>query len=148
MPGANVKEEIEMTDREIEVGINVTLSDEDITDLMVTAIEGGIGYWACLDNASERYINAPEDESVAETAANILLNGGKVTFLDTDDHSTEWTLSMYKLMHGIYMFLKEGNGCGVLDYENGKVVIDLGQIDSERADMIMQYALFKKIIFG
>ena len=59
---------------EITVEVSVYLTDEDVADLMCTAIEGGIGYWACLDNTSEAFVNAPKEEPVSETSAKILLS--------------------------------------------------------------------------
>ena len=51
-------------------------TEEDITDIVITALEGGIGYWACLDNTGEEFENAPKEEAVSETTARILLNNG------------------------------------------------------------------------
>ena len=139
---------MEKAKREVKVSMNVNVSDEDIEDIVVTAIEGGIGYWACLDNSGERWIDTPKDESYAETATKILLEGDGVTFLDDEDHDTSWVLTLEKLMKGIEMYLNSDRGLGCLDGSNVSVVIDTCQIDAEAADMIVQYALFGELIYG
>ena len=58
--------------RDIKLMLTVRLTDEDIEDIVVTALEGGIGYWACLDNTGKEYEEAPEDEPVSITATKIL----------------------------------------------------------------------------
>ena len=132
-------------DSVIWVSVAVNISEEDIEDLMVTAIEGGIGYWACLDNRSETYMLAPEDESVAETAASILNKGGGVTFLDAEDHSVEWVLTKEKLLRGVQQFLEEDVNIA-LYIDDGE--LDMCMIDADHADTIIQYALFGEQVYG
>ena len=122
----------------------LTISSEDMTDIIVTALEGGIGYWAGLDNRPQRFAEAPEDEPVSETTAKILLEGGKVTFYDVEDPSERWDLDEEKLVKGIRMFLEtdEGSAC----IEDGK--LDPCYVDSSAADTIIQYALFDELVYG
>lgn len=40
---------------------NIKVTEEDISDILCSAIEGGIGYWACLDNTTEEFKDAPKD---------------------------------------------------------------------------------------
>ena len=135
---------------EIELVIRVTVYDQDIEDIMVTALEGGIGYWACLDNGDERFELAPAEESVAETCARILLDGGSVTLLDDEDHGTSWILTLDKLTGGITKFLETSDGpnCIECNYNEDGFEIDTCQIDADRADAIIQYALFGEIVYG
>lgn len=129
---------------EVRVEIKLALSDQDIEDLMVTALESGIGYWACLDNRSDTFRDAPDDEPVSITASKILLNGGGLTFLDDEDHSIEWVLTLKKLLSGIKKFLEnEGGSNCIMDGE-----LDLGMIDAQAADNIVQYALFNELVYG
>ena len=129
---------------EVRAEIKLALSDQDIEDLMVTALESGIGYWACLDNRSDTFRDAPDDEPVSITASKILLNGGGLTFLDDEDHSIEWVLTLKKLLSGVKLYLETDCGPGCI--ENG--VIECGMIDAEAADMIFQFALFGELIYG
>ena len=132
-------------DSVIKVTVPVKISEQDIEDLMVTAIEGGIGYFACLDNRSEIYVLAPKDEPVAVTAASILNKGGGVTFLDTEDNSVEWVLTKEKLLRGVQKFLEEDVNI-VLYIDNGE--LDMCMIDADHADRIVQYALFGDLVYG
>ena len=124
--------------------VTVWLSEEDITDIMVEALEHGIGYWACLDNRFDMLADAPPDEPVAETAAKILLKGGSLTLLDDEDHSNEWVLTLDKLLNGIGQYISEAGAKAFDGYEG----LDIGYIDSVVADMIIQYALFDEIVYG
>lgn len=128
----------------VKAEINVKLTHQDIEDIVVTALEGGIGYWACLDNSGETFESAPKDEPVAITASKILLNGGGLTFLDDEDHSVEWLMTLEKLLNGVKLYLETDCGPGCI--ENG--VIECGMIDAEAADMIFQFALFGELIYG
>ena len=133
----------------VQVKLTISLTDHDIEDLVVTALEGGIGYWACLDNRSETFMTAPKDEPVAITASKILLGGGGITLLDDEDHEVEWVLTLDKLLHGIKKFLSEfGSGANCLYTEYGLTMIDMGEVDSLAADAIVQYALFDEVIYG
>lgn len=123
--------------------ITVDLTHQDIEDIIVTALEGGIGYWACLDNRNETFENAPEDEPVAITASKILLNGGGLTFLDNDDHSVEWLMTLKELLNGVKLYLETDQGPSCI--ENGR--IECGMIDAEAADMIVQFALFDELVY-
>ena len=133
---------------ELEVKIPVRLSDEDIEDLMVTAMEGGIGYWACLDNTDARFADAPEDESLAETATKILLDGGGVTFLDNEDRSQAFILRLDLLLEGVRLYLTESYCTQNFEMKNGVARLDMCMVDAEIADMIIQYALFGKLVYG
>lgn len=141
---------MKMTDgkAKLHVSLEAEVTEEDVVDLMVTAIEGGIGYWACLDNSSETYVNADACKSDAEVAADILLAGGNVTFLDDDDRNTFWTLNLSMLLSGIRDFLATPYGHECIRFEGSRVSIDFGMVDADRADQIIQYAMFGNLIFG
>lgn len=129
--------------RKIQFICEIVVTDQDIEDIVVTAIEGGIGYWACLDNTSERFRVAPDDEPVAITASNILLEGGGVTLIDEEDGMTEHVLTLEKLLNGLTKYLEWTDGKAL---ENGS--LDCGYIDSIAADGIVQYAVFGEWIYG
>lgn len=109
------------------------LTEEDITDIVVTALEGGIGYWACLDNTGEEFENAPEEEAVSETVARILLNNGSVFF---EDEEARYELTLEKLLNGIEKYANENGG------------LDMDDLDADMADAIVQYAIFGEVIYG
>lgn len=112
------------------------LTEEDITDIIITALEGGIGYWACLDNTGEEFENAPKEEAVSETTARILLNNGSVTFIDEEDEYARYELTLEKLLNGIEKYAQENGG------------IDMDYLDAIMADVIVQYAIFCEVVYG
>lgn len=130
----------------IEVKLKLNISEEDVTDLMCNAIEGGIGYWACLDNRDSIYHDPCHKEmAYAETAAEILINGGEVVFIDEyDDDKPVLKLTLDKLLKGLTKWLEEYDHYGAVD---GKE-LDFCNIDADGADSIIQLALFDDIVYG
>lgn len=126
-----------MNTYEIEFKKSVWLTEEEITDIIITALEGGIGYWACLDNTGDEFENAPKDEAVSETAARIILNNGTLVFEDADDYDSQarYELTLEKLLNGIEKYANE----------NG---FDMDLLDADMADAIVQYAIFCEIVYG
>ena len=124
----------------------INITEEDIGDIVCAALEGGIGYWACLDNMDEVWSNEENKcKSYSEIATDILLNDGEIRFLGAEDHSTIiGAMTFEKLTNGIYKYLIENSE--VVDLEN--LCIDTSSIDCEAADVIFQYALFGDIVYG
>lgn len=123
--------------------IEVNFTEQDIQDIITTALEGGIGYWACLDD-----IGASGDAPISEQAADVLLTGGSLTFIDAegdpDDPATErWTLTLEKLLNGFKLYFEEG--CHVAVEDN---FVDTSYIDANDADCIVQFALFGEVVYG
>ena len=121
---------------EIEFKKSVWLTEEDITDIIVTALEGGIGYWACLDNTGNEFENAPKDEPVSIITARILLNNGSVFFEDVVDEGERYELTLEHLLNGIEKYANDEGG------------FDMDMIDSDAADVIVQYAIFCELVYG
>lgn len=93
------------------ISINIKVTDGDVMDIMCSAIEGGIGYWACLDNTTKEFEDAPKDEPYSETCAKILLNGGGIWLMDDDG---EYWLS---LLRDYSMALSSGLKVAVINTE-------------------------------
>lgn len=68
----------------VEVPIKIT--EELFDDIIVTALEGGIGYWAQLDNSTDDFKAYYEDEDncTSEIAARLLLDGRTINFTDAE----------------------------------------------------------------
>ena len=129
--------------QEIKLNLTVRLTDEDIEDIVVTALEGGIGYWACLDNTGKEYEEAPEDEPVAITAANILLSGGTLRFFDEEDDDRPLDMTISDLCEGIQKWFESGESVTV--DSDGR--IDLCYLDAWGADCIFQIALLGDVLY-
>jgi hypothetical protein len=125
------------------INIELDIKDQFIVDLVITALEGGIGYWACLVNEGDHFDDFYENNngvSTTEFVANLLLSGKSVFFFDTDMESDEgehWELNLPMLLKGIEMYIKETKDINFID-----------NLDSLVADTIFQYAMFNEIVYG
>lgn len=116
--------------------IKTSVTGEDIENIVVTALEGGIGYWASLDTVPE-WDAIPEGLPMSQYATQLLLEGKTIGFTDTEDDDERWQLDLQKLLKGIGLNMKERPHDA-----------DLGNMDSTTADCIVQYALFGEVVYG
>ena len=124
--------------------------EQYIPDIVVTAIEGGISYWACVDNDTDDWhdcvnnvtLNMAHGKPVttADVFVELLMTGKSVTLYDVDDPDDVWDLTLEKLIAGIEQFEREEE----ISIEDR---IDDGAFDSDDADRIVQYALFGELLF-
>lgn len=113
--------------------ITTSVSIETLENIVVTALEGGIGYWAVLDNTTKIWDKYDYcDLPCSQAAFELLYNGESLRFYDTEDETEVWRLTWKKLIKGVELF-------GGVKEED---------IDATVADQIIQYALFDKIVFG
>ena len=129
----------------VKAAIELRLSEEDIEDIVVTALNGGIGYWACLDNSRPEFEGQGKDDCVDAWTAKILMEGKKVVFIDEEDEDEEYILTLEKLLNGIKLFVENGyDRYGA--FKAGE--IDLCNFDAECADCVFQLAMFGELVFG
>lgn len=113
--------------------ITTSVSIETLEDIVVTALEGGIGYWSVLDNSTNPWKKYEfYDLPTSQAAFELLYNGEALKFYDVEDDTKVWQLTWKNLLKGVEMF-------GGVKEED---------IDAEVADQIIQYALFGKVVFG
>lgn len=110
----------------------VQISNEDIDDIVCTALEGGINYWV-----NEAHCN-DQDGCLSD-----MLSKEKEIFLEDDVSGEVEVLTKEKLLKGINLAIQQGY---ITFLEEGR--IDTGQIDACTADVIVQLALFDDIIYG
>jgi hypothetical protein len=128
------------------VQVEVTVTGEDIDNIVTTAFEGGITYW-CTRGAE--VVKQPEDkESWDGWASTAISRGGEVKLFD-DEAGEEFVLTKDKVINGVKMFLEckkhdPQYNAGVL--EGGR--LDCGNIDADVADIIIQYGLFEELVYG
>ena len=105
--------------------ITKTITDEQLDDMLCSALEGGINYWA-------RSVKVKgNDFRGAEWAHEVVTRGGSLIVTDDDD-GKEYTLTLKKVLKGLS--LKES--------------LDLDNYDAGDADDVIQLALFGKLIYG
>lgn len=132
-----------MTDHEIKVTESYYFTEDDFENIVVTALEGGIGYWACLDNSDVEppewgdWSKKPKDVPTSVYAWRILRDGGTLHFLDEEDDSAEYFVDLVDLYNGIAFALRNQDWDG-----------DMDMLDADIADMIFQYAIFGEVVYG
>lgn len=112
-------------------------TDEDLKDILITALEGGIGYWACLDNTEGAWSEQPENMPTSEYAWQILYNCGTLRFIDEEDDDEEYTMNLADFYKGIGLAIKNKDWDG-----------DMDNVDACVADMIMQYAMIGSVVYS
>ena len=125
-----------------------SLTSEEIKDVLCTALEGGIGYWACLLNDDPDWVAARnklkkekgEAPCYDEVAYEVLLTGHTIRFEDAEEDDI-YELKWEDLMEGLRMFEEERE-------ESVHTLLEDGEFDADDADCVIQLAIFKDIIFG
>ena len=122
---------------EVKVEIRVELTQQDIDDIMVAALEGGINYWC--DEAAEE-----GGEYLGKYASDQISRGGTLLLHDTDEDAYR-KLDLEKFLKGFKLWLENGGDQygAVQGHE-----VDCCNIDAGCADEIVQYALFGEVVYG
>ncbi len=118
-------------------GVRVT--SEDIDDVMVSALEGGITYWCDEAVVVGQYLG--------DFASDQISRGGMLKLHANEDD--EWfILTKEKFLHGLEMELSDAKERITDVDENGERYLDPGDIDGVEADNIVQYALFGELVYS
>ena len=124
---------------EITITQKITITDQDIDDIVCTALEGGINYWC--DNVE---VNG---DYLGQYASDQISRGGQLKFYVSDpvNDTDMFVMDKDMLLKGIRMYLENPNApYDIIDNTS----IDTCNVDADVADMIIQYALFDEIVFG
>ena len=116
--------------------IKVSLTQEDVDNIMVSALEGGINYWCRKVKVNGKYLG--------EYASDQISRGGMLTLYDAES-SDKWELTLNKFLNGMKLAIEQGFGAWVKPADGS---IDVGNIDADVADAIVQLALFGEVVFG
>ena len=125
-------------EHKIKIEREIVVTDQDIDDIMVSALEGGVTYW-CGE------CEVVGGEYLGEYASDQISRGGTLRFYDIEDEAEYWDLDIQKFMYGLEQYIREEEDSYEIFDGAG---IDPGQIDACIADAIIQYGLFGQIIFG
>jgi hypothetical protein len=116
-------------------------TEDDIANVVITALEGGVGYWMCLDIDPEQEVAYKEkypDLAYTERVTKMLLDGKTVASVDAEDWEVRHPdLTLKKLQKGLELFM--------INKDRSR---DLADWDSLDCDTIFQYALFGELIYG
>lgn len=118
----------------------IEITNQDIDDIVCTALEGGINYWCGRCEVVGDYLG--------EYASDQISRGGSLILYDFEDGG-EYVLTPDNFMNGITKYLKEFNGrneycVNIIDHNQ----IDTCCVDAIVADVIIQLALFDNVIYG
>ena len=118
----------------VSISLDVDLSQQDIDDIMVAALEGGINYW-CREAEVV-------GEMLGDYAHKQISRGGTLILHDAES-SDKWDLTLEKFLRGVELYFAQALSAE-LDGED----IDPTDFDADAVDCIVQYALFGKLVFG
>lgn len=118
----------------ININFSVIYRNQDIDDIICTALEGGINYWC--DRVEV------EGEYLGEFASDQISRGGTLILHDSEK-LYRYKLTLDKVLKGLETYIRERGLAVIYDID-----IETIDIDAEDADAIIQYALFGEIIYG
>lgn len=118
----------ETTKNFITVTRTVEATDQNLDDIMSTALEGGICYWC--------YKVEVDDYHGAKYASDAVSKGATMSLFDSED-GKKYTLTKKDLLKGVAKYLEA----------HPEFHVDHDQ-DAGSCDEIVQYALFGEAIYG
>lgn len=122
---------------EIDFNTKVIVSQEDVDDIICTALEGGITYWCD---------RARVDGDYRGTYASDQVSRGGGLFLHDSEENEEIYLNLENFLIGLHNYLETDSK--ILVYKDGHLVVDTCQVDADIADQIIQLAIFGEVIYG
>ena len=120
----------------IEVTRRVKLTDEDIDNIVCTALEGGITYWC----SSAEVVGG---DYLGEYASDQISRGGSLRLYDAEEGKV-YELTKSQFINGFAEACRDGYLNNAFEGDG----FDTGEIDAEIADVIVQYALFGEVVYG
>lgn len=134
--------------------MNITIPDltgAECGEIAITAAEGGIGYWAQIEKYEpDRWVDddgfdGPDDFVFYRIAA-MISDEGPYDWEHAQDVTPEW------IRHGFercYAAPMDKGGWGVRNLIANTERVDwTGEIDSDVADLIYQFAFFGEVVYG
>lgn len=124
----------------LEVSFNVLVTDEDIDDIMVSALEGGINHWCAEAKVQGEYLG--------EFASDQISRGGTLLLYDANERKYE-ELTKDKFLAGLKRYLKHPlyEDTVYPGIHEDRLLPDCTLIDAPASDMIIQYALFGEVVY-
>lgn len=122
----------------------VIINQEDIDDIMCTALEGGITYWC---KHAESTINDMEwrDANNVHWLHEVISRGGEIIL--TDEDNVKYKLTLHHFMTGLQKLIDESEEYYLEETQEG-YTLDTSMIDADIADLIIQYAIFGELVFS
>ncbi len=119
--------------------LNFEVTDENIDDILVTALEGGINYWCGKAEVKDG------DYKGAKYASHAVSKGATLIVHDIEDIYDTQEITKEKMIKAIEKYINNIDS-DIIDLDSKE--IDCCQVDAQVADCIVQYAAFDEIVFG
>ena len=121
----------------VKIEKKVTLTQQDIDDIVGTALDCGISYWC-------RKAEVVEDEYFGEYASDQISRGGSLRLYDLEDDSV-YLLNLSGFLSGFKKLVESDlDEWGVIDGDR----VDCCQVDAVVADQIVQFAVFGEVVYA
>lgn len=124
--------------------IKTNIHDELITDMLITAFEGGSNYWATLDKVDRTHF--VKGDSLAENVARSVLSDKNYKLYVYDVESDEDELELLGTM--TYASIEKAFNIMANEYPRRFSEIISGDYDADDADVFFQLAVMGEIVFG
>jgi hypothetical protein len=118
---------------QIEVTFLGDITQDMVDDILVAAFEGGINYWCRIIEV------VGGDYHGGKYASDVISRGGAIHFFTFEEEEPPEVLTLKKFIDGFKQYCERVGKDPERVYDNH---------DAGVADMIVQYALFGKVIYG
>lgn len=136
----------------IEITLKHTLDDEFVSDILITAFDGGVGacwYWCEPDRTDGSFLGTQESESLDTQWTECRIAVEDET--GPEDAVVRHTVNAEVIRLGIQRLLDRSDIVApyIRDYVLSAVAEqDAGHVDAEAADAIVQAGLFDTLVYG
>lgn len=122
----------------IVINIPFEIDQEFIDDVMCSALEGGIGYWACIKEVDKSNVTEPYEYLSECVSHGAIIHFGDV---EGDEEDSEWKFGIDEFVKGFTKYInREGHAL--------EPSTDSCNIDAIHADVIVQLGLFGEVVYG
>lgn len=122
----------------IKLKIDLIVDDNEIDDIVASAFEGGImSQWCTKVEVVGDYLGDYASEQISR--------GGELLIYVAKE---KYVLSKDKLLKAFQLYVTNPHPYDFLEERDNKLHIDMNYVDAVVADMLIQYAIFGKIIYG
>ena len=119
----------------------IGLTEEDISDILCSCIEGGSNYWCQIQNYGEQWDEVkkdlPKDYTIEDRIMALWHKEYALHVVDVEE-DTEYEISFKDFLDAIQSVIDDGTWDGE----------DVCDVDGCVGDCIMQYAVFGEVIYG
>jgi hypothetical protein len=130
------------TDKVVDVvAVPIPITEKLVESICVTALEGGIGYWAVIDNDQDlykAYKKKDPEASFSQIMARFLLDGKNFVIYDAEDgEELLGSFTLKNFLKGLTMYIDITGDSKDLEY-----------LDANACDQIFQYGMFGELVYG